>query len=96
MRWNESRALSEDYIPRCTSNGERTNGAASVVHEFRKLTPAESTGREAQIAELHEKMASTDYYQQPSDIIAADQKRLTELTENLETYFARWEELEAI
>ena len=58
--------------------------------------PGQIEEAEAQIAELHEKMASTDYYQQPSDIIATDQKRLTELTENLDHFFARWEELEAI
>ena len=51
---------------------------------------------ESQISDLHQEMANPDFYQQAKDKIAAAQERLTQLNRDLESAFARWEELEAI
>ncbi|MDG2468284.1 MAG: ATP-binding cassette domain-containing protein [Pirellulaceae bacterium] len=49
---------------------------------------------EASISEIHETMALPDFYQQSSELIASQQKRLDELTKTLESAFQRWDELE--
>jgi ABC transport system ATP-binding/permease protein len=49
---------------------------------------------DAEIAALHETMASPDFYQAPGDLIAAERSRLAELEQQLAAAYARWEELE--
>lgn len=50
---------------------------------------------ESEIAALHETMASPEYYQQSSDLIAADATRLKSFEDELATAYERWESLES-
>ncbi|MDG2221666.1 MAG: ATP-binding cassette domain-containing protein [Rubripirellula sp.] len=50
---------------------------------------------ESEIAALHDTMASPDYYQQASDLIAADATRLKSFEDELATAYERWESLES-
>jgi len=75
--------------------------AASGKHklgynEKRELAslPALIERLEAEVAALHEQMAQPEFYQQPGDEIARSQAELKELTEQLESAYQRWEELE--
>jgi len=49
---------------------------------------------EWEMATLHGRMASSDFYQQSGDEIAAEQQRLTELKTLIAKTYARWEKLE--
>lgn len=49
---------------------------------------------ESEIAQLHEKMARPEFYQQASDQISSQQTRLKSLEQQLASAYARWEELE--
>jgi ATP-binding cassette subfamily F protein uup len=51
---------------------------------------------EAEIGGLHERMAQADFYQQPGDVIAAEQAKLAELDQRLAAAYQRWEELEPL
>ena len=51
---------------------------------------------EARIAELHERMAQADFYQQDKEIIATETAKVAELNEQLTAAFQRWEELEPL
>lgn len=57
--------------------------------------PAMIERLESQLAELHAKMADPAFYQSDPKTIAAAQAETTELQTELDTAFARWEELEA-
>lgn len=50
---------------------------------------------ESEIAALHETMASPEYYQQASDLIAADATRLKSFEDELAIAYERWESLES-
>jgi ATP-binding cassette subfamily F protein uup len=63
--------------------------------ELEKL-PAQIESVEAEIAGFHESMAQPDFYQQPGEVIASAQAKLTELQSNLDQMYARWEELESL
>ncbi len=56
--------------------------------------PASIEALEAEIAELHQAMSRTEFYQQPSAEIIAQQARLKNLDAQLSEAFHRWEELE--
>jgi len=56
--------------------------------------PEQIEKTEAEIATLHAAMAEPTFYQQPGNIIAAEQARLKGLDEQLAAAYARWEELE--
>jgi ATP-binding cassette subfamily F protein uup len=49
---------------------------------------------EAEEAELHTRMGDGDFYRQPSEKITAAMERLESVKNELETCYARWEELE--
>ena len=51
---------------------------------------------EADVAALHAAVAAPEHYRQPRDMIAAEQARLRELEERLQTAYARWEALETV
>lgn len=51
---------------------------------------------EAKIAEAHEQMAQPEFYQKSGDELAAAGASLSELQSQLDTAYARWEELEAV
>lgn len=51
---------------------------------------------EQAIAEIHQKMASADFYQQAGEVISTEQSRLDSLNSELQHAYARWEELEAL
>ncbi|MAT15779.1 MAG: ABC transporter ATP-binding protein [Planctomyces sp.] len=62
--------------------------------ELEQLT--EEIGQlEEEQSELHTAMAAPDFFKQDGPAIAAATDRLQELSESLETKYARWEELEA-
>ncbi len=51
---------------------------------------------EAELAELHQAMASGEFYQQPREQIAQSQARCKDLESQLSAAFVRWEELEPL
>lgn len=51
---------------------------------------------EQAIAEIHQKMASADFYQQSGEVISTEQSRLDSLNSELQHAYVRWEELEAL
>jgi len=61
-----------------------------------KALPLEIEKLEQQIAELTEKMAETDFYQQDPAKIKQSQMQMSELENALETAFQQWEKLEAL
>ncbi|MFM8803830.1 MAG: ATP-binding cassette domain-containing protein, partial [Planctomycetia bacterium] len=58
------------------------------------LLPATIEKLEAEIATLHEHVASPGFYKQPAAEIAATQRRLKDCEAQLAAAFQRWEELE--
>lgn len=60
-----------------------------------KALPAKIEALESRLAEIHESMAQPDFYQQAGEVIAEKQGLEKELQSELETTFARWEELDA-
>ncbi|AOE50642.1 ATP-binding cassette ATPase Uup [Kangiella sediminilitoris] len=58
--------------------------------------PADIAQLEDDIEQLQAKMASPEFYQQPSDDIAEVNSQLAQLEASLEQRFERWEELEAM
>jgi ATP-binding cassette subfamily F protein uup len=67
-----------------------------AYHEQRELSqlPEKIEQLEAELDVMHQTMAQSDFYQQPSEIITQQQTRLKDLTSQLEIAYARWEELE--
>jgi ATP-binding cassette subfamily F protein uup len=59
-----------------------------------ELLPRKIEELDAKLAELHEAMAGPDFYKQPAAQIAKRQAALKELQQQLDTAYARWEELE--
>ena len=57
--------------------------------------PAKIEEMENAIAAIHEAMAATDYYQKPSDAIAADAAQLKQLEGELVEAYSRWEKLDS-
>ncbi len=57
--------------------------------------PAKLESLEHKISSLHDAMADANFYKKPGDEIAGAQQQLSELEQELESAFARWEELEA-
>jgi ATP-binding cassette subfamily F protein uup len=57
--------------------------------------PGKIEKMEIAIAALHEAMAATDYYQKPSDTIAADAAQLKQVEGELAKAYARWEKLDS-
>ncbi|MEO1496689.1 MAG: ATP-binding cassette domain-containing protein [Planctomycetota bacterium] len=58
--------------------------------------PAQIEQLESRIAELHAKMADPQFYQAAPDAIAAATAEVVDIQSQLDTAYARWEELEAI
>ena len=56
--------------------------------------PATIEQLETQIAELHQAMGGSDFYQQAPAVIVRETERLKEAEAKLITAYARWEELE--
>ncbi len=63
--------------------------------ELEKL-PAKIEQLEAEQAELHDEMASAEYYRKKPEELAADQNRTIELIDELAKLYDRWEELELL
>lgn len=63
--------------------------------ELEKLPPTIER-LESEIAAIHQTMGQPDFYQQPKDEIASLQAKLKNSEAELETAFARWEELESM
>jgi ATP-binding cassette subfamily F protein uup len=60
-----------------------------------KALPARIEGLEAELAAMQTRMADADYYKTPGETMAADQKRLEAIEQELENAYSNWEELEA-
>jgi ATP-binding cassette subfamily F protein uup len=58
--------------------------------------PAKIEELEQQIAELHQTMGDPEFYKQQSDQIAEIQKKATALQSELDSTYARWEELDSV
>jgi ATP-binding cassette subfamily F protein uup len=61
-----------------------------------KTLPALIEQCESEISVLHEAMARPQFYQQPGDVIAGEQKRLKTLEGQLAAAFERWGQLEEL
>ncbi len=59
-----------------------------------ELLPRKIEELDAKLAELHEAVGQPDFYKQPAAEIAKQQGALKELQQQLDTAYARWEELE--
>ena len=83
------RSISDDQQPR----QRRLN-----YREKRELEslPAMIETLDAEVAELHERMAQPTFYKQVSAEIASTQVRLNDLQQQLATAYKRWEELEHV
>ena len=81
-----------------TSNKTPTGKRRLAFHEKRdlELLPSKIQTLEAEIGKLHETMAESTFYSQPSNEIAREQMRLKELTDQLAAAYQKWEELEAL
>ena len=51
---------------------------------------------ESKIGEIHQVIADPEFYQQSSEIIAAEQNKLKEMQQQLDQCYTRWEELELL
>jgi ATP-binding cassette subfamily F protein uup len=69
-----------------------------AYHEKRELEslPATIEKLDAKLAAMHESMARPEFYKQPPAEIARRQAESKELQQQLDTAYARWEELEQI
>lgn len=64
-------------------------------HELEKL-PGRIEQLEADVAQLHQRMADPDFYQQSGDQISQTQQQLSQLEQSLDAAYSRWEELELL
>jgi ABC transport system ATP-binding/permease protein len=90
--------------PKSTSSSQSSKPAAAPVkakkrsfkdqHELETL-PKRIEKLEADIADLHEKMANPDFFKQSGPVIAKAQGQLQDLEQQLATSYKRWESLEA-
>ena len=86
-------------------DGSKNEKVKTAPTESRKLSykekreleqlPAKIEEMENAIAAFHEAMAATDYYQKPSDAIAADAAQLKQLEGELVKAYSRWEKLDS-
>lgn len=64
-------------------------------HELERL-PKKIEGLEAELAELHQEMATPDFFKRPGDFISRAQARLNDLERSIADSYRRWEQLEAM
>ncbi len=85
--------------------GNKNEKVKAAATETRRLSykekrelerlPGKIEKMEIAIAALHEAMAATDYYQKPSDTIAADAAQLKQVEGELAKAYSRWEKLDS-
>ncbi|MCC5791712.1 MAG: ATP-binding cassette domain-containing protein [Legionellaceae bacterium] len=82
--------------PAQSTPGKKRQIPKLTYKEKRELAqlPSKIETIEHAIAALHVSMAKSEYYQQDAGLIAADQKQLASLEQELAAAFARWESLE--
>lgn len=83
-------------VPKTDSSGPPKRKLKFKEKQELENLPGKIEKLESDIAELHEEMASPDYYQRASETIAVDQQQLAKKTADLESAYARWEELETL
>lgn len=86
--------------PQTASNSTSAKSSNAKKLSFKEQKELESLPQriealESEIAELHQAMALPDFYKQPADVIAAEQKRLEKLDADLASAYTSWEALEA-
>ncbi|MCA9214091.1 MAG: hypothetical protein KDB27_13560 [Planctomycetales bacterium] len=86
---------SKDASPKSPAANKPRRLSYKEMKELEAL-PSRLEELETQIARLHQAMADADFYKRSGDDIAAAQKQLTDLENELSSAFERWEELEAI
>ncbi|MEL7169978.1 MAG: ATP-binding cassette domain-containing protein [Bacteroidota bacterium] len=85
--------------PTPSSNGKPRGSKTKLSYkEQRELDalPGQIETLEVEQGEIHAAMAQPDFYTQGPDVYEATQKRLNELTGELEAAYERWEELETL
>ncbi|MEL6443761.1 MAG: ATP-binding cassette domain-containing protein [Bacteroidota bacterium] len=85
--------------PTSTSNGKPRGGKTKLSYkEQRELDalPSQIETLEAEQGTIHAAMALPDFYTQGPDVYETTQKRLTELSGELEAAYERWDELETL
>jgi ATP-binding cassette subfamily F protein uup len=90
--------------PDNTAKAEKSQAKSQEKTQEKKLTykerleleklPQQIEQHETVIEALHTKMGNADFYQQSTDKIKSTQDKLQQLEQELENYYARWEELE--
>lgn len=81
--------------PKPQTNDNRPAKLSYKENRELEALPEQIDTLEQEQAELHTAMADPAFYKQPSAEIAAATSRLETLTQELETLYARWEELSA-
>jgi ATP-binding cassette subfamily F protein uup len=76
------------------SSGEKTSLTYQEQLDLEAL-PKQIEAMELKQAELHDKVSQADFYQQAADKVTAVQDQLTQLEEELELAYDRWQQLEA-
>lgn len=84
--------------PQSTSDGPRSGKRRPAYRDKRELEilPATIEKLETAVAELHEIMATPEFYKKPASEIARKQTQLKDFEEQLAAAFRRWEELEPL
>ena len=81
-----------------TNADTKTNKPEKLSYKLQReldQLPAKIAQLEASVDQLQEKMADPDFYQQDQDTVAATGAELNKTQEELDSAYARWEELEA-
>ena len=100
--WMQQRQLSktttvtkEKSTPKpVKSSGKKTSLTYQEQLDLEAL-PKQIEAMELKQAELHDKVSQADFYQQAADKVTAVQDQLTQLEEELELAYDRWQQLEA-
>jgi ATP-binding cassette subfamily F protein uup len=93
---SEGKSAASSKISYSTLDEQQSRKRRLSYQEKRELEslPAKIETLDAELAELHAKMAQPEFYKQPSSEIARKQARLKDLQQQLAAAYRRWEELE--
>ncbi len=109
LRFQKSKSIADKQAASKSPTGKKalppTNDQPQTQNAKRKLTYREQKELEAlperieeleqSLADLHQRMAEPDFYQQSGERIAEENQRLATLEEELQSVYLRWEELDS-
>ncbi|MCW9012601.1 MAG: ATP-binding cassette domain-containing protein [Gammaproteobacteria bacterium] len=91
---NKTAAKSSDKKPKAKTENKAGKKLSYKDQRELELLPATIESLETELEQLTEKMAAADFYQQDKDTIATATARLAAAEAELETAYARWEQLD--